>query len=48
MSRHMKCSETGKDIHFTIEAADRAAEYSSVERGRSIRVYRCPPAIGGT
>lgn len=43
MTRNMKCSTSGKDVHFTADAADRAIlSYSKRGLCITLRRYRCP------
>lgn len=42
MARNMKCSDTGKDVHFTAAAAKRAADHWTEERSIRLGTYRCP------
>jgi hypothetical protein len=41
MARNMKCPETGKDIHFTADAADRAAAHRGKRAGVPLYKYKC-------
>lgn len=42
MARNMKCSTTGKDVHFTLIKAEKSAAQYKRNHGVKLRTYQCP------